>query len=37
MIDNLRLQEGLLNHQLEIIQKINHTKKTEYEKAYKSV
>jgi hypothetical protein len=36
MIQNLQLQMGLLNHQLEIIKKINHTKKTAYEKAYKT-
>jgi hypothetical protein len=37
MIQNLQLQMGLLNRQLEIIKQINHTKKSEYEKAYKSV
>ncbi len=36
MIQNLQLQIGLLNHQLEIIKQINHSKKSEYEKAYKS-
>jgi hypothetical protein len=37
MIQNLQLQIGLLNHQLEIIKQINHSKKSAYEKAYKSV
>ena len=37
MIENLQLQMGLLNHQLSIIKKINHTKKTAYEKAYQSI
>ncbi|HTQ64843.1 MAG TPA: hypothetical protein VMI12_08590 [Puia sp.] len=37
MIQNLQLQIGLLNHQLDIIKQINHSKKSEYEKAYKSV
>ncbi len=37
MISNLQLQIGLLNKQLDIIKKIKHIKKTEYEKAYKSV
>jgi len=36
MIQNLQLQIGLLNHQLDIIKQINHSKKSEYEKAYKS-
>ena len=36
MIQNLQLQMDLLNHQLTIIQKINHSKKTAYEKAFKS-
>jgi hypothetical protein len=36
MIQNLQLQIGLLNHQLEIIKQINHSKNSEYEKAYKS-
>ena len=33
MLQNLELQMGLLNHQLDIIKQINHSKKTEYEKA----
>jgi hypothetical protein len=37
MISNLQLQIGLLNKQLDIIKKINHSKKSAYEKAYKSV
>jgi len=37
MIQNLQLQMGLLNHQLDIIKKINHSKKTAYEKAYKTI
>ncbi len=37
MISNLQLQIDLLNKQLDIIKKIKHIKKTEYEKAYKSV
>jgi hypothetical protein len=37
MISNLQLQIGLLNRQLEIIKQIKHSKKTAYEKAYKSV
>jgi hypothetical protein len=37
MIQNLQLQMGLLNHQLEIIKQINHSKKSAYEKAYKSI
>jgi hypothetical protein len=36
MLQNLQLQMGLLNHQLEIIKQINHSKKTAYEKAYKT-
>lgn len=36
MIRNLQLQEAVLNQQLNIIKKINQTKKVEYEKAYKS-
>ncbi|HEY6901232.1 MAG TPA: hypothetical protein VI233_11335 [Puia sp.] len=37
MLQNLQLQMGLLNHQLEIVKQINHSKKTEYEKAYKTI
>ena len=37
MLQNLQLQMELLNHQLEIVRQINHTKKTEYEKAYKTI
>jgi hypothetical protein len=37
MIQNLQLQMGLLNHQLDIIKQINHSKKAAYEKAYKSI
>ena len=37
MLQNLQLQMGLLNHQLDIIKKINHSKKTAYEKAYNSL
>ena len=37
MIQNLQYQEALLNQQLNIIKKINHTKKQEYEKAYRSI
>lgn len=37
MLQNLQLQMGLLNHQLDIIKQINHSKKTEYEKAYKTL
>jgi hypothetical protein len=37
MLQNLQLQMELLNHQLEIIKQINHSKKTEYEKAYKTI
>jgi hypothetical protein len=36
MLQNLQLQMGLLNHQLDIIKQINHSKKSEYEKAYKT-
>ena len=36
MLQNLQLQMGLLNHQLDIIKQINHSKKTTYEKAYKT-
>ncbi|HMH23514.1 MAG TPA: hypothetical protein VK563_17130 [Puia sp.] len=35
MKQNLELQMGLLNHQLDIIKQINHSKKKAYEKAYK--
>ncbi len=35
MLQNLQLQMGLLNHQLDIIKQINHSKRTAYEKAYK--
>lgn len=37
MVQNLQLQMGLLNHQLSIIKQINHSKKTAYEKAYKTI
>ncbi len=37
MIGNLQLQIGLLNKQLDIIKQIKHSKKSAYEKAYKSV
>lgn len=37
MLQNLQLQMELLNHQLEIVKKINQSKKTEYEKAYKTI
>ena len=37
MIENLQLQIGLLNRQLNIIKQINHSKKSAYENAYKSV
>ena len=37
MIQNLQYQETLLNQQLNIIKKINNTKKQEYEKVYKTV
>jgi hypothetical protein len=36
MLQNLQLQMGLLNHQLDIIKQINHSKKSAYEKAYKT-
>jgi hypothetical protein len=36
MIQNLQLQMNLLNHQLDIIKQINHSKKSAYEEAYKS-
>ena len=36
MLQNLQLQMGLLNHQLDIIKQINHSKKTAYEQAYKT-
>jgi len=36
MLQNLQLQMQLLNHQLDIIKQINHSKKTEYEKAFKT-
>jgi hypothetical protein len=36
MLQNLQLQMGLLNHQLDIIKQINHSKKTTYDKAYKT-
>jgi hypothetical protein len=37
MIQNLQLQMQLLNQQLEIIKKLNHSKKTVYEKTYQSI
>jgi hypothetical protein len=37
MLQNLQLQMGLLNHQLDIIKQINHSKQTAYEKAYKTI
>jgi len=37
MIENLKLQEAVLNQQLDIIKQINQAKKSEYEKAYKSI
>ncbi len=37
MISNLQLQIGLLNKQLDIIKQIKHSKKSAYEKAFKSV
>jgi hypothetical protein len=37
MLQNLQLQMGLLNHQLDIIKQINHSKQKAYEKAYKTV
>ncbi len=36
MLQNLQLQMGLLNHQLDIIKQINHSKQSAYEKAYKT-
>ena len=36
MIQNLQYQEALLNQQLNIIKKINHSKKQAYEQAYKT-
>ncbi len=36
MLQALQLQMKLLNHQLDIIKKINHSKKTAHEKAYKT-
>ena len=36
MLQNLQLQMGLLNHQLDIIKQINHQKKTAYEEAHKT-
>jgi hypothetical protein len=36
MLQNLQLQMELLNHQLHIIKKINHSKKTAYDDAYKT-
>jgi len=36
MIQNLQLQMDLLNHQLTIVKQINHSKKSAYEKAFKS-
>jgi hypothetical protein len=36
MIQNLQLQMDLLNHQLAIVKQINHSKKSAYEKAFKS-
>lgn len=37
MLQNLQLQMGLLNHQLDIIKQINHSKQNAYEKAYKTI
>jgi hypothetical protein len=37
MVQDLQLQMRLLNHQLGIIKQINHSKKTAYEKAYKTI
>jgi hypothetical protein len=37
MLQNLQLQMGLLNHQLDIIKQINHSKQKAYEKAYKTI
>jgi len=36
MLQNLQLQMRLLNHQLDIIKQINHSKQKAYEKAYKT-
>jgi hypothetical protein len=36
MLQNLQLQMGLLNHQLDTIKQINHSKQSAYEKAYKT-
>lgn len=36
MLQDLQLQMGLLNRQLDIIRQINHSKKNAYEKAYKT-
>jgi hypothetical protein len=36
MLQNLQLQMGLLNHQLDIIKQINNSKKKAYDKAYKT-
>jgi hypothetical protein len=37
MVQDLQLQMKLLNHQLDIIKQINHSKKTAYENAYKTI
>jgi len=37
MLQNLQMQMGLLNHQLDIIKQINHSKKAAYERAYKTI
>ncbi len=37
MVQDLQLQMKLLNHQLDIIKQINHSKKSAYEKAYKTI
>jgi hypothetical protein len=37
MIENLKRQEAVLNQQLNIIKQINQVKKSEYEKAHKSI
>lgn len=37
MLQNLQMQMGLLNHQLDIIKQINHSKKAAYERAYKTM
>ncbi|HEY8971857.1 MAG TPA: hypothetical protein VIM64_22300 [Puia sp.] len=37
MLQNLQLQMGLLNHQLDVIKQINHSKQKAYEKAYKTI